>query len=91
MKIPKHTRNYWLEVARVLNGKFCNSQKLERLCHKFYLMTRNSCDSMRPYAELKYQAMVSMDNVPSNRLGYAGLNYDDFEIIEQDDAWFAIQ
>ncbi len=33
MKIPKHSKDYWLEVASILNGEFHNDRKPEKLNH----------------------------------------------------------
>jgi hypothetical protein len=34
MKIPKHSKNYWEEAAKVLNNEFHNNRKPNRLKHK---------------------------------------------------------
>lgn len=55
-----------MDIVRISYLEFHSIRKLERLNHKFYLMTRDNQDSMMPYAKLatkiKHQAMDSMDN-----------------------------
>jgi hypothetical protein len=52
MEILKHSKNCWEEAAKILNKKFHNDRKPNRLKGKFYLVTKDNCDSMKPCAEM---------------------------------------
>jgi hypothetical protein len=34
MKIPKQSKNYWVEVANIINDEFHNNRKLDRMIMK---------------------------------------------------------